>query len=92
MCSSGISSSVRLFSLLKDLLLTQIVAGLGMVISAQWELVIGNSFGYTALSAFGMDASIHLLPLSDNPQVSSMVVSEQSSRLSLESRQHTEMT
>ncbi|TVY59718.1 Acetate transporter protein patA [Lachnellula suecica] len=29
------------------------VAGLGMVISAQWELVLGNSFGYTALSAFG---------------------------------------
>jgi succinate-acetate transporter protein len=24
-----------------------------MVISAQWELVLGNSFGYTALSAFG---------------------------------------
>lgn len=29
------------------------VAGIGMVISAQWELVLGNSFGYTALSAFG---------------------------------------
>jgi len=25
-----------------------------MVISAQWELVLGNTFGYTALSAFGM--------------------------------------
>jgi uncharacterized protein len=30
------------------------VAGIGMVISAQWELVKGNSFGYTVLSAFGM--------------------------------------
>ncbi|CZR65660.1 related to Y.lipolytica GPR1 protein and Fun34p [Phialocephala subalpina] len=29
------------------------VAGIGMVVSAQWELVLGNSFGYTALSAFG---------------------------------------
>ncbi|KAI9050583.1 hypothetical protein LZ554_005744 [Drepanopeziza brunnea f. sp. 'monogermtubi'] len=29
------------------------VAGIGMVISAQWELVLGNSFGYTVLSAFG---------------------------------------
>ncbi|KAL3419898.1 hypothetical protein PVAG01_08397 [Phlyctema vagabunda] len=29
------------------------VAGIGMVISAQWELILGNSFGYTALSAFG---------------------------------------
>jgi uncharacterized protein len=29
------------------------IAGIGMVISAQWELVKGNSFGYTILSAFG---------------------------------------
>ena len=29
------------------------VAGVGMVISAQWELVLGNSYGYTVLSAFG---------------------------------------
>lgn len=28
-------------------------AGLGMVISAQWELALGNSFGYTVFSAFG---------------------------------------
>jgi len=27
--------------------------GIGMIISAQWELVLGNSFGYTVLSAFG---------------------------------------
>lgn len=29
------------------------VAGIGMVISAQWELLLGNSYGYTVLSAFG---------------------------------------
>ena len=29
------------------------VAGIGMVISAQWELVLGNSYGYTVLSVFG---------------------------------------
>ncbi|RFU76339.1 gpr1 fun34 yaah [Trichoderma arundinaceum] len=28
-------------------------AGLGMVISAQWEMALGNSFGYTVFSAFG---------------------------------------
>ena len=30
------------------------VAGIGMVVSAQWELVLGNSYGYTVLSAFGL--------------------------------------
>ena len=25
-----------------------------MVVSAQWELVLGNSYGYTVLSAFGL--------------------------------------
>ncbi|RMD39605.1 hypothetical protein DV735_g5528, partial [Chaetothyriales sp. CBS 134920] len=30
------------------------VAGIGMVISAQWELVRGNTYGYTVLSAFGL--------------------------------------
>lgn len=29
------------------------IAGIGMVISAQWEIVRGNSYGYTVLSAFG---------------------------------------
>ncbi|CAD6582995.1 MAG: hypothetical protein ASARMPREDX12_001145 [Alectoria sarmentosa] len=29
------------------------VAGIGMVISAQWELVLGNTYAYTVLSAFG---------------------------------------
>lgn len=28
-------------------------AGLGMLISAQWEMVRGNTFGYSSLSAFG---------------------------------------
>jgi len=32
---------------------TSSVAGIGMIISAQWELILGNSFGYTVLSAFG---------------------------------------
>ena len=32
-----------------------------MVISAQWELVLGNSFGYTALSAFGLFTFCHSL-------------------------------
>lgn len=27
--------------------------GIGMIISAQWELVLGNTYGYTVLSAFG---------------------------------------
>ncbi|KAI4158423.1 MAG: hypothetical protein LQ342_007464 [Letrouitia transgressa] len=30
------------------------VAGIGMVISAQWELVRGNTYAYTVLSAFGL--------------------------------------
>ena len=30
------------------------VAGIGMVITAQWELVLGNSYAYTVLSAFGL--------------------------------------
>ncbi|KAL8639493.1 MAG: hypothetical protein Q9228_003482 [Teloschistes exilis] len=30
------------------------VAGIGMVISAQWELVLGNTYAYTVLSAFGL--------------------------------------
>lgn len=30
------------------------VAGIGMVVTAQWELVLGNSYAYTVLSAFGL--------------------------------------
>lgn len=33
-----------------DLLL---LAGLGLIITAQWEMVKGNTFPYTVLSAFG---------------------------------------
>ncbi|KAH7013865.1 GPR1/FUN34/yaaH family-domain-containing protein [Ilyonectria destructans] len=29
-------------------------AGIGMLISAQWEMVRGNTFGYTSLSAFAL--------------------------------------
>lgn len=28
--------------------------GIGMVISAQWELLLGNTYAYTVLSAFGL--------------------------------------
>lgn len=28
--------------------------GIGMVVSAQWELVLGNTYAYTVLSAFGL--------------------------------------
>jgi succinate-acetate transporter protein len=30
------------------------VAGIGMVISANWEIVLGNTYAYTVLSAFGL--------------------------------------
>ncbi|KAG6368900.1 hypothetical protein INS49_003118 [Diaporthe citri] len=30
-----------------------LLAGLGLIITAQWEMVRGNTFGYTILSAFG---------------------------------------
>ncbi|EGP82765.1 unnamed protein product [Zymoseptoria tritici ST99CH_1A5] len=30
------------------------VAGIGMTISANWELVLGNTYSYTVLSAFGL--------------------------------------
>jgi len=30
------------------------VAGIGMVITAQWEIVRGNTYAYTVLSAFGL--------------------------------------
>lgn len=57
MSSSATSSLVfathTILSLKSNIL---IVAGIGMVISAQWELVLGNSFGYTCLSAFGMSS------------------------------------
>lgn len=34
-------------------ILTDHEKGIGMVISAQWELVLGNTYAYTVLSAFG---------------------------------------
>lgn len=30
------------------------VAGIGMVVTAQWEMVLGNTYAYTVLSAFGL--------------------------------------
>ena len=30
------------------------VAGIGMVIAAQWEIVLGNTYAFTVLSAFGL--------------------------------------
>ncbi|KAF2719502.1 hypothetical protein K431DRAFT_228441 [Polychaeton citri CBS 116435] len=30
------------------------VAGIGMVVTAQWEMALGNSYAYTVLSAFGL--------------------------------------
>ncbi len=34
-------------------ILTDGKKGIGMVLSAQWELVLGNTYAYTVLSAFG---------------------------------------
>ncbi|CAG8268948.1 unnamed protein product [Penicillium olsonii] len=31
-----------------------LLAGVGLLISAQWEMVKGNTFGYTVLTAFGL--------------------------------------
>ncbi len=33
--------------------ISEYLLGIGMIISAQWELVLGNTYGYTVLSAFG---------------------------------------
>ncbi|UKZ55061.1 hypothetical protein TrVGV298_008878 [Trichoderma virens] len=30
------------------------LAGIGLLISSQWEMVKGNTFGYTVLAAFGL--------------------------------------
>jgi succinate-acetate transporter protein len=69
------------------------VAGIGMLISAQWELVKGNSFAYTVLSAFGT------LPRSSCPtqltpcvQACSTQASAQSSLLHLASKMLMEET
>lgn len=37
-------------------------AGLGMLISAQWEIARGNSFGYAYLSAYGTLQPYYSLP------------------------------
>lgn len=42
------------------------VAAFGLVITAQWEMSLGNGFAYTVFSAFGKPRSLDLL---DNRQV-----------------------
>lgn len=36
------------------------LAGLGLLISAQWEMVRGNTFEYTVLAAFGEHIPLEL--------------------------------
>jgi succinate-acetate transporter protein len=44
-----------------------LLAGLGLVISAQWEMVKGNTFAYTVLSAFGkINRPIRTMRSNDN--------------------------
>ena len=59
---SGTSFSSQVFRLLnllhsnykiECLDLADTSQGIGMVISAQWELILGNTYAYTVLSAFG---------------------------------------
>lgn len=38
------------------------VAALGLVISAQWELSVGNGFAYTVYSAFGKLTTVQASP------------------------------
>jgi succinate-acetate transporter protein len=36
------------------------ISAFGLVVTAQWELSIGNGFAYTVFSAFGMFKTIYL--------------------------------
>ncbi len=36
------------------------VAGIGMVISAQWEMIKGNTFNYTVFLSFGKSMYTHI--------------------------------
>lgn len=82
MYSSGISSSASLLTLVPSLMSNIItVAGIGMIISAQWELVLGNSFGYTCLSAFGKIQS-------HSVKLQSLIVSQVSSTVALAPSSH----
>ncbi|PWY82017.1 hypothetical protein BO70DRAFT_362008 [Aspergillus heteromorphus CBS 117.55] len=40
------------------------IAAFGLVVTAQWELSIGNGFAYTVFSAFGVSRLFHLPPSS----------------------------
>lgn len=42
------------------------IAAFGLVVTAQWELSIGNGFAYTVFSAFGMFVLIYIVYLSDS--------------------------
>ena len=56
MSSSAIFSSLQVrtdWARLLTIPSILIFKGIGMVISAQWELVLGNTYAYTVLSAFG---------------------------------------
>ena len=42
------------------------VAGIGMLISAQWEMLLGNTFSYTVLTAFCRYTCSVCRPFADN--------------------------
>lgn len=65
------------------------IAGIGMLISAQWELVKGNSFAYTVLSAFGSYTVLRMEAKANKGQACSTPALEQSSHLLLGLRTHT---
>jgi uncharacterized protein len=44
------------------------VAAVGLVVTAQWELSIGNGFAYTVFSAFGMVCCLCSKALTDRVQ------------------------
>lgn len=46
------------------------LAGLGLLISAQWEMVKGNTFAYTVLAAFGKpNLYIHIATSLNNSKI-----------------------
>ena len=55
MCTLATSSSLQVCvpKRLEECAFADFFTGIGMVISAQWELVLGNTYAYTVLSAFG---------------------------------------
>ena len=43
-----------ILQLVKSSLTPDLHVGIGMVVTAQWEILIGNSYAYIVLSAFGL--------------------------------------